>query len=355
MRFHLFALFLVVVMLRARADSGLVFRASGDEATPGLEYNSFMGQQATNTSVGQEQEDRDLFGFDKVAKVLVPRFKQLQGLPRIDESVKDAFETLGLNSMPISRDEIIREHLVTKFFSCREFNRWAKHVARTNKQDRYAAMIHGGHKLGEKLEMAQFEWWFSRGYGSDYILMSIFDIRQQYLPHHSRLDSIHRRYSDFFDAKGNFPGPEETVGSAYEKMLAVEYFSSRKFKRWTNHVTMKNKKDRYAAMFEVLVKVHGKKKVAKILALANDSQRTRSIGTKLEKTQFRWWVRKGYQPDDIPKKVFRLMVEDMPNNPWLQRLNKRYSKFTKKQTTAPIPVLVIKRPSSEREEKLRSP
>uniref|UniRef100_M4BXX2 RxLR effector candidate protein n=2 Tax=Hyaloperonospora arabidopsidis (strain Emoy2) TaxID=559515 RepID=M4BXX2_HYAAE len=128
-------------MLRARADSGLVFRASGDEATPGLEYNSFMGQQATNTSVGQEQEDRDLFGFDKVAKVLVPRFKQLQGLPRIDESVKDAFETLGLNSMPISRDEIIREHLVTKFFSCREFNRWAKHVARTNKQDRYAAMF----------------------------------------------------------------------------------------------------------------------------------------------------------------------------------------------------------------------
>ena len=201
--------------------------------------------------------------------------------------------------------------------------------------------------------------------------MSIFDIRQQYLPHHSRLDSIHRRYSDFFDAKGNFPGPEGTVGSAYEvlrlksllkpkvgystKKLAVEYFSSRKFKRWTNHVTMKNKKDRYAAMFEVLVKVHGKKKVAKILALANDSQRTRSIGTKLEKTQFRWWVRKGYQPDDIPKKVFRLMVEDMPNNPWLQRLHKRYSKFTKKQTTAPIPVLAIMRPSSKREEKPRSP
>uniref|UniRef100_A0AAV1V546 RxLR effector candidate protein n=1 Tax=Peronospora matthiolae TaxID=2874970 RepID=A0AAV1V546_9STRA len=394
MRFYLFALFLAVVMLPARADLALVFGASGDQATPSLEYNNSMGHQATNASVGLEQEDRNNVGLDKVAGLLVPtRFKQLQGLPRIDDSVKDAFETLGLNSMPISRDEIIQEHLVTNFFSSREFNRWAKHVARTNKQDRYAAMFDvlqatfneknvatliilakdswRTHKLGEKLETAQFEWWFSQGYGPDYILMRILDIRRQYLPHHSRLDSIHRRYSDFFDAKSNLPGPKESAGSAYEvlrlksllepkvgyskKELVVEYFSSRKFKRWTDHVTKKSKKGRDVAMFEVLVSVHKEREVAKMLALANDSRRTRLIGMALETTQFRWWVWKGYQSADLPKKVFGLTIEDMPDNPWLQRLCKRYSKFTEKQTTAPIPVVVIMHPSSKREEKLRSP
>uniref|UniRef100_A0AAV1V7F9 Uncharacterized protein n=1 Tax=Peronospora matthiolae TaxID=2874970 RepID=A0AAV1V7F9_9STRA len=391
-------------MLRARADPALEIEASKEKTTLELEYNSSMGQQSTNASTDQEQEDRGFFAkassLVKVAERLVPTwFEQPQGLPRIDESLKEAFETLGLKSMPISRDEIIRTHLVVEFFSSRKFERWAKHAARTNKQDCYAAMFDvlqatfneknvatliilakGSLKtrsIGKKLEMAQFEWWFSQGYEPDYILMRILDIRKPHLPRYRRIESIYRRYKEFFDVKSNFPAPEESLGGAYEvlrlkslldrksgysvKKLVVEYFKSREFKRWTEHATMLNPQDPYAAMFDVLESVHKEKQAAMILALANESRETRSIGAKLEKVQFkRWFLEKKYHPDDIPKKVFGFDPEEMDEHLWLRHAQERYRKFSikqmiKRQTNAPIKLFVVVRPSNKQKEKLRSP
>ncbi|KAG7382274.1 hypothetical protein PHYPSEUDO_005062 [Phytophthora pseudosyringae] len=109
--------------------------------------------------------------------------KELQGLLKADESLDNAFNTLGLSNMPVSKNDFIETKMVAQLFSSRNFKVWSQHAVNLKNQDPNGAMLAaltnvfgeknvatmillGKHsrsssKVAKKLEQAQFNKWYA--------------------------------------------------------------------------------------------------------------------------------------------------------------------------------------------------
>ncbi|OWZ14470.1 RxLR effector protein [Phytophthora megakarya] len=135
--------------------------------------------------------------------------KELRGLLKADESIDDAFKTLKLNNMDLTKNGMLSQKKVVNLFKSRNFMVWSAHVAKVsklNKQKPEIAMLEAltnafGEKQAaimillstdawkrgtinairasfvvKKLEKAQFNKWFDSKLEPKYVLERVLKI-----------------------------------------------------------------------------------------------------------------------------------------------------------------------------------
>ncbi|CAI5741611.1 unnamed protein product [Hyaloperonospora brassicae] len=402
MRLYLFAPFLVVGMLIVLVDPALASRAS-EIKTRAPECDNCNGHQKTNSSVGQGDEDRGIswksFGLGKLTTLFESaRNEELQLLSHIEETIESAYKTAGLSLLSVyDKEKVMQPRLVVDFFLSYRFKSWMKHAFRKNKKDPFGAMFAAlkddfneknvailillakdsrrTRSIALKLEDAQVKWWFSRGYTPKYILENIIDVRLQYLHTDSRLESLYVRYETFYkknlkkkqaqtllyvdetikDASTTSELSSISEGSYIKQHLVVDFFLSPEFTSLVKRASSKNKQNPYGAVFAYLKDIYNEVNVAAIIRYANDSKEVRSIGKELEKAQFEWWHWKGYNPNDIPDRIFGLKPQDVKELPWLRGIFKRYGKFFEQQPVSPTTLFMAMHPSWKQKGNRRAP
>ncbi|KAH7491203.1 RxLR effector protein [Phytophthora ramorum] len=186
MRFYHLVLLMVAVLF-ASADPTSAYRGS-KLTTPGAQTQVLQDNTATKRLLRAYTDDEkrgiSIPGLESVLKVFPSsKTKQLQGLLKADETLGNAFKTLGLSKMPIAKNNFIETKMVEKLFSSTNFKVWSKHAARLNKQDPEGAMLTSltnvfgeknvatmillgkrsrrSHQVAKKLEAAKIKKWFS--------------------------------------------------------------------------------------------------------------------------------------------------------------------------------------------------
>ena len=130
---------------------------------------------------------------------------------------------------------------------------------------------------------------------------------------------------------------------------------SPEFTSLVKRASSKNKQDPCAAVFAYLKDIYNEVNVAAIIRYANDSKEVRSIGKELEKAQFKWWHGQGYNPNDIPDRIFGLKPQDVKEMPWLKNMLKRYGKFFEQQPASPMALFMAMHPSWKQKGSRRAP
>ncbi|ETM98914.1 hypothetical protein PPTG_19191 [Phytophthora nicotianae INRA-310] len=217
MRFlHFF--FVVIAVLIASAG-----RASGSKLTPAISFKYSPTKRLLRADITNgEERVVNIPGFDKISKALTSsKTKELQNRLKADESLGNAFKTLGLSTMPIGKNNFIERKMVAKLLSSRSFQVWSQHAAKINKQDPAGEMLTaltsvfgektvaimidlGKHSWGsstvaKQLERAQFDKWYAKNLylTADDALKNVLKVKRSEIHANPREKFVWEAYSKY--------------------------------------------------------------------------------------------------------------------------------------------------------------
>ncbi|KAI9994484.1 hypothetical protein PInf_011119 [Phytophthora infestans] len=182
--------------------------------------NNFARRNLKADRTGEDGERVNIPSINKIAQVFTSsKTKELQGLLKADESLGNAFKTLGLSKMAIGKNNFIETDMVAKLFSSPNFKIWAQHAANANKQDPERAMLAAltnvfGEKevatmilvgklrwrsksIAQKLKTAQFNKWYSKGLAADDVFRKVLKADRGRIHGYPRLKGIWEDYSKY--------------------------------------------------------------------------------------------------------------------------------------------------------------
>ncbi|EEY63202.1 secreted RxLR effector peptide protein, putative [Phytophthora infestans T30-4] len=219
-RLVLLAVAFVYLLMYADATRESKLKELMDDPT--REFQNNLARRNLRADRSDEDEERvNIPGFNKIAQVFKSsKTKELQGLLKADDSLANAFKTLGLSKMPIGKDNFIETDMVAKLFSSPNFKIWARHAANVNKQDPESAMLAAltnvfGEKevatmilvgklrwrsksIAQKLETAQLSKWYSKGLAADDVFRQILSADPSRIKGYGRYKGIWENYSYYF-------------------------------------------------------------------------------------------------------------------------------------------------------------
>ncbi|KAH7465879.1 hypothetical protein PRIC1_014660 [Phytophthora ramorum] len=223
MRFYHLVLLMVAVLF-ASAGPTSAYRGSKlttPEAQAQVLQDNTPTKRLLRAYTDDEERGISIPGLESVLKVFPSsKTKQLQGLLKADETLGNAFKTLGLSKMPIGKDDFIETKMVVKLFSSTNFKVWSKHAARLNKQDPEGAMLtsltnvfgeknvatmillgkhtQSSRQVANKLEAAQFKKWATTyKYTADDVFVKVLKLKRQDIHKHSREKFIWGDYDTY--------------------------------------------------------------------------------------------------------------------------------------------------------------